>query len=1176
MANKGTINEIVDRASYAQLDKLIKLLVNIRGELVGVSSEIKDMNDAISKSKSIKEFEAATLKVNQALKDMATIAERTQKAAVDAEVQKQKAVDASIKKYEQEGKAYIAAKQAEASRNKTANESIQIIKNQSAELTNVTKKIVEQKTQLDSLSVQEKQLNSDYKDGIITLDQYSDQLGAINSQQLKLRKSTQDLATTATQLTRVEQAENGSYDQKTAKLDKLRRQYKSLTDEERRNVDVGGVLLKNIQGIDKELKEVDETLGVHTRHVGNYERALGVLGPVISAALGFFAVDKIIDFGKKIFDVTAEFQKLEAVLTNTLGSKSLARKALSDIQEFAAKTPFGVQELTESYVKLANQGFKPTVNQLRQLGDLASSTGKSFDQLSEAIIDAQTGEFERLKEFGIRASKEGDKVTFTFKGVKKQVDFTSSSIRDYITSLGDLEGVSGSMAAISKTLGGQVSNLGDSFDKLFKTIGDQGDGIFSSALGAFSKFIDILQKGLRSEQQIIDDNTDKYISAQAEKVEKGVQAEIYALVKAGAKRSEAELKIFEKQRDKADELARQIAENNLITEKQITDDSLRLSQMRNEGKFGIEEKALAQSIATDKKTLRLFKANYDTQIFLRDDYNQRIVALNQKGQQDADAAAAALAKTAKDRAKRLKEELDEQYNLQKQRLEFQRDAAKDEQNDNTNNTDTRLVQQKTASVRELDLLDLTLKYQQNQIGVSNTQKLILQEKYNHDVEALEKKGANDRSKIVIEGLDKEVSDLNAALDKKAAAAAKSAQVQLNELSILRDNEIAALNTKDRNYEKNRAAIQDRYLKLQLQKEINNTQDIIDLNKTAVTEIEAEELKLYQYRKMLGNATTEDEKKQIEKQITDLETKLAAQKANLKENSSLEAQLAALRAQLNGQAATDEEKSLAEKQAKIQSIVQYTSQISQAAFGLLQARSDAYYQTQVNAINAAATANQDRYDKEKAAIEASSLTEEQKKVKLALLDKKKEAQDKEIADRQRREDLAKARRDRAIAVVQIVAQTALAVVHQLGSGDPYTAFARAAAVAVVGALQLATALAQPIPAYEKGGTKQGDGPAIVGEKGREMIVSPDGSMHLSDSVPSLEYLKHGTKVITHPETERLLANGTLSHHFHGEGMNVDKIINSDRQNTDKIVRSMKGKRTPIEKTYGNLKVYKTSA
>jgi hypothetical protein len=214
------------------------------------------------------------------------------------------------------------------------------------------------------------------------------------------------------------------------------------------------------------------------------------VGPAIAGA---FTIGSIISFGKEVLETTAKFQKFEAVLTNTLGSNSAAQKALQMITKFAAETPFGVDELTGSFVKLVNQGFKPTQNELRKLGDLAASQGKSFDQLAEGIIDASTGEFERLKEFGIRASKEGDQVKFTFKGVQTQTDFTAESIRKYVLSLGDLKGVSGGMAAISKTLGGQISNLGDSFDALLLTVGTKLQGAFSTGISAISTAIGTLK-----------------------------------------------------------------------------------------------------------------------------------------------------------------------------------------------------------------------------------------------------------------------------------------------------------------------------------------------------------------------------------------------------------------------------------------------------------------------------------------------------------------------------------------------------------------------------------------------------------------------------------------------------------------------------------------------------------
>jgi hypothetical protein len=119
------------------------------------------------------------------------------------------------------------------------------------------------------------------------------------------------------------------------------------------------------------------------------------------------------------------------------------------------------------------------MNQMRSMGDLASSVGKSFDQLAEAILDAQSGEFERLKEFGIKSKDAGDNVIFTFKGIETQVKKSDEAIQEYLLSLGDLKGVAGSMESISKTTGGLISNLQDNIVGFFKGIGDSSSGFIN-------------------------------------------------------------------------------------------------------------------------------------------------------------------------------------------------------------------------------------------------------------------------------------------------------------------------------------------------------------------------------------------------------------------------------------------------------------------------------------------------------------------------------------------------------------------------------------------------------------------------------------------------------------------------------------------------------------------------
>ena len=253
-------------------------------------------------------------------------------------------------------------------------------------------------------------------------------------------------------------------------------------------------LKTEVDGISKSVtKSNDES-------IASTKKMSGAFSDVGKTLASIFAVDQLISFGKQILATTVEFQKMEAVLTTALGSNSAAKAAMDQIVNFASKTPFQVNELTDSFVKLANRGFVPTMEQMRQMGDVASSVGKSFDQLTEAILDAQTGEFERLKEFGIKASAQGDVVQFTFKGITTEVAKSDKAIQEYILSLGNLEGVSGSMEAIAATTGGAISNLEDNITQLFKNIGDSSSGF----INWFVKDLNNVISSLRNMGEIIE------------------------------------------------------------------------------------------------------------------------------------------------------------------------------------------------------------------------------------------------------------------------------------------------------------------------------------------------------------------------------------------------------------------------------------------------------------------------------------------------------------------------------------------------------------------------------------------------------------------------------------------------------------------------------------------------
>ncbi|MEE6074899.1 phage tail tape measure protein [Avibacterium paragallinarum] len=100
----------------------------------------------------------------------------------------------------------------------------------------------------------------------------------------------------------------------------------------------------------------------------------------------------------------AQFEQFQTVLETTEGSKEKAKQSMDWISDFATKTPYELNEVTESFVRLRAYGMDPTNGLLKTLGDTSSAMGKPIMQAVEAIADAITGENERLKEFGIKGN----------------------------------------------------------------------------------------------------------------------------------------------------------------------------------------------------------------------------------------------------------------------------------------------------------------------------------------------------------------------------------------------------------------------------------------------------------------------------------------------------------------------------------------------------------------------------------------------------------------------------------------------------------------------------------------------------------------------------------------------------------------------------------------------------
>jgi|DEB0MinimDraft_3_1074331.scaffolds.fasta_scaffold00398_8 hypothetical protein len=197
----------------------------------------------------------------------------------------------------------------------------------------------------------------------------------------------------------------------------------------------------------------------------SFRRTIPVLLAAGAAAASF----------RKALDIGVATQDFKARLKTATGSIEDANAAFEALEGFATRTPYALEQSLEAFTKLTNLGLTPSERALESYGNTAAAMGKDLTQLIEAVADATTNEFERLKEFGIKAKQQGDQVSFTFRGVTKTIGKNAEEIEKYLMSLGENE-FAGAMANQMDTLGGKVSNLGDAWNQLWRNINEAGVG----------------------------------------------------------------------------------------------------------------------------------------------------------------------------------------------------------------------------------------------------------------------------------------------------------------------------------------------------------------------------------------------------------------------------------------------------------------------------------------------------------------------------------------------------------------------------------------------------------------------------------------------------------------------------------------------------------------------------
>lgn len=267
--------------------------------------------------------------------------------------------------------------------------------------------------------------------------------------------------------------------------------------------------------------------------------------------------------------------------------------------------------------------------------------------------------------------------------------------------------------------------------------------------------------------------------------------------------------------------------------------------------------------------------------------------------------------------------------------------------------------------------------------------------------------------------------------------------------------------------------------------------------------------------------TEYSQDTLESTISMIEEILNLENLSAKDRLKWEKELAKAKIDLNNQVA-DSAKESADRQAdtdqkltdKRKANTQTWLQAASEAMNNINELVSTLYDAEVQKIEEKQEANEKAADEEQERItrlvDQNVITEEEGEARKRAAEALSAKKNEELEKKKQQLKYKQAIWDKANSVAQIGISTALAIMKAMEMTPP-ASYAMAAVAGAMGAIQLATVLATPIPKYAKGTSRHGGGPAIVGDGGRAEVVTFRQAAWITPDAPTLVDLPAGASV-----------------------------------------------------------------
>lgn len=938
-----------------------------------------------------------------------------------------------------------------------------------SEVTKLTADTIANKEAMNKIDADVKSLEKSYKDGKISLSEYTKQSAVLMQRHAELMAQNKLYSAQIRAHSTYIISASGSYNEMNAAMLELQKRYKALSEADRES-SIGKNLISQANSLNNKLKEIDAQFGNYQRNVGNYASSWNGLNvqtqqllrelPSLTMSFNqfFLAISNNLPmFADELKRASEEFKRMKA---EGLTAIPVWKQLLGSIFSWQSALVIGITLLSaygSEIAKWVGSLFKAE----KALDEIISSQDKLRIAQKRAIHDTME---ERIQ-LGLlyKAATDNNRSIIERIAAANELKNISPKLFDNYTKerimIGDAKDAYKLLTdqiiatAKAKRIMGEITKAATNYEESeFKRLNQV--YTVEKARAEYQKFVEAglsrteagidAKKKLEAEEAILKalkEQSNEYKN-QINDLEKLV--DVGALVNDPGKSDKA----YEEAKKKAEEYAEYI--------KKITED---LAKSRIDLIADGRKKEIAEVSKEYEDRIKEIKGNSEKEIELRKNLEtlkgKAIAEINDKYDKELlEIEKANLENRLASIGDNSNEELDKRLNLQIQLNNMMRDA---EINDAEKNGNDVLAIRMKYMKRENDLIMQNLEERFGMIE-SNTDRMIDRQETAALEEAnlLKKQYAN--GEIGKEDYEKQLYDIGV----------KYAKARLETLMKEVEAEMALLDPSSEKYQD----LEDRLINLQSQINGINYDD-----------------------------ATKKREEWIDKFKEGLSGMNSAARDALGETAGIFEGLSDIMADV-----AEEGKLSFENMAQA---------VGKIVSGITSLMTD-IYDARIENIEKEQEANDEAYDKEIERIESleenGAISTEEAEARKRAAEDKTAAKNAELEKKKAALQEKQAKWNKANSIIQTTIATSLAIMKAYSETGPILGNIFAAIIAAMGAAQVAVIAAQPIPKYAKGTKDHPGGLAIVGDGGKKEGIITDNGLFVTPDKPTLVNLPAHAQVI----------------------------------------------------------------